>query len=66
MIVMLIQCKNTTSIVKTESRYYNKKRRQIHCTHNIVREFISKGYVKVEHVCIDEILSIPLTKGLVR
>ena len=63
---VLIHCDSTTTIAKIENRYYNGKRRQIRRKHNTVREFLSKGVVRLDHVRTDENLADPLTKVLAR
>ena len=64
--VVLIHCDSTAAIAKTENHYYNGKRRQIRRKNNTVRDYISKGVVRVDHVHTDENLAYPLTKGLAR
>ena len=66
MSVVLIHCDSTAAIAKIENRYYNGKRRQIRRKHITVRDCISKGAVRVDHVRTDENLADPLTKGLAR
>ncbi|KAK2455989.1 putative mitochondrial protein [Trifolium repens] len=63
---VLIHCDSTAAIAKIENRFYNGKRRQIRRKHCTVRELITKGAVRVDHVRIDENLADPLTKGLAR
>ena len=63
---VLIHCDSTAAIAKIENRYYNGKRRQIRRKHNTVRDCISKGAVRVNHIRTDENLADPLTKGLAR
>ncbi|CAJ2638269.1 unnamed protein product [Trifolium pratense] len=63
---VLIHCDSTAAIAKIKNRFYNGKRRQIRRKHNIVRESISKGAVRVDHVRTDENLADPLTKGLTK
>lgn len=63
---VLIHCDSTTTIAKIENRYYNGKRRQIRINHSTVRDYISKGVVRVDHVSTDENLVNPLTKWLAR
>ncbi|PNX55775.1 hypothetical protein L195_g049405, partial [Trifolium pratense] len=63
---VLIHCDSTAAIAKIENRFYNGKRRQIRRKHSTVRELISKGAVRVDHVRTDENLADPLTKGLAR
>ena len=63
---MLIHCDSTAAIAKIENRYYNGKKRQIHHKHNTVRELLSTGAVRVDHVRTDDNLADPLTKGLAR
>ncbi|CAL8096009.1 unnamed protein product [Prunus armeniaca] len=64
--VVLIHCDSTAAIAKVQNRYYNGKRRQIHCKHSTIREFLSNGAVRVDYVQSDENLADPLTKGLAR
>lgn len=64
--VVLIHCNSVATIIKIQNRYYNDKRRQIRRKHNIIRYYISKGVVRVDHVCTDVNLEDPLTKGLAR
>ena len=63
---ILIHCDSTTTITKIENHYYNSKRRQIRRKHNIVRDCISNGDIRVDHISIRENLANPLTKGLAR
>ena len=63
---VLIHCDSTAAIAKIENRYYNGKRRQIRRKHSTIRDCISKGAVRVDHVRTDENLADPLTKGLAR
>ena len=63
---VLIHCDSTAAIAKIQNRYYNGKRRQIRRKHSTVREFLSTGSVRVDHVRTDENLADPLTKGLPR
>ncbi|KAK2356483.1 hypothetical protein QL285_093812 [Trifolium repens] len=63
---VLIHCDSTAAIAKIKNRFYNGKKRQIRRKHNIVREMITKGAVRVDHVRTDENLADPLTKGLSR
>ena len=63
---VLIHCDSTAAIAKIENRYYNGKRRQIRRKHSTVRDCISKGAIRVDHVRTDENLADPLTKGLAR
>ncbi|MFN6433602.1 ribonuclease H family protein, partial [Eubacterium callanderi] len=51
---VLIHCDGTTTIAKIENRYYNGKKRQIRRKHNTVRELLSTGVVRVNHVRIDD------------
>ena len=66
LLVVLIYCDSTAAIEKIGNRYYNGKRLQIRRKHNIVRELLSTGAVRVDHVRTDENLADPLTKGLAR
>ena len=59
---MLIHCDSTAAIAKIENRYYNGKKRQIHRKHNTVRELLSTGVVRVDHVRTDDNLADPLMK----
>ena len=63
---MLIHCDSTAAIAKIQNHYYNGKRRQIRHKHNTVKEFLSTGAARVNHVRTDENLADPLTKGLPR
>ena len=63
---ILIHSDSTTAIAKIQNHYYNGKRRQIRRKHSTVREFLSTGAVRVDHVRSDENLADPLTKGLPR
>ncbi|CAI8607531.1 unnamed protein product [Vicia faba] len=63
---VLVHCDSTTTIVKIENHFYNGKRHQIRRKHNIVRDCIFKGAVKVDHVCTDENIADSLTKKLAR
>ncbi|RZB51814.1 Retrovirus-related Pol polyprotein from transposon TNT 1-94 [Glycine soja] len=62
----LIHCDSTAAIAKIENCYYNGKKRQIRRKHNTVRELLSTGAVRVDHVHTDDNLVDPLTKGLAR
>lgn len=64
--IVLIHCDSTTIIAKTDNRYYNGKIRQIRRKHNTIRDYISKGAIKVDHLRTMENLADPLTKGLTR
>lgn len=59
---MLIHRDSTTTIAKIENHYYNAKRRQIKMKHNIVKDCIPKGVLRVDHVYTGEILTGHLTK----
>ena len=63
---VLIHCDSTAAIAKVQNRYYNGKRRQIRRKHSTVRDFLSTGAVRVDHVRSEENLADPLTKGLAR
>ena len=63
---VLIHCDSIAAIANIENRYYNGKRRQIRRNHNTIWYCISKGVVRVDHVCTDVNLADPLTKGLAR
>ena len=63
---VLIHCDSTAAIAKVQNRYYNGKRRQIRRKHSTVREYLSIGAVRVDHVRIENNLADPLTKGLAR
>jgi hypothetical protein len=63
---VLIHCDSTAAIAKIENRFYNGKKRQIRRKHSTVREMITKGAVRVDHVRTDDNLADPLTKGLAR
>ena len=63
---MLIHCDSTAAIAKIENRYYNGKKRQIRRKHNTVRELLSIGAVRVDHVRTDDNLADPLMKGLAK
>ena len=63
---MLIHCDSTAAIAKVQNRYYNGKRRQIRRKHSTVRELLSSGAVRVDHIRSNENLADPLTKGLAR
>jgi hypothetical protein len=63
---VLIHCDSTAAIAKIESRFYNGKRRQIRRKHSTVRELITTGAVRVDHVRTNDNLADPLTKGLAR
>ncbi|XP_021741961.1 uncharacterized protein LOC110708182 [Chenopodium quinoa] len=63
---VLIHCDSTAAIAKVQNRYYNGKRRQIRRKHNTVREYLSIGAVRVDHVRTENNLADPLTKGLAR
>ncbi|KAK2408198.1 hypothetical protein QL285_043729 [Trifolium repens] len=63
---VLIHCDSTAAIAKIENRYYNGKRRQIRRKHSTVRDLLTKGAVRVDHVRTDDNLADPLTKGLAR
>ncbi|KAM1925822.1 hypothetical protein ACFX13_033067 [Malus domestica] len=64
--VVLIHCDSTAAIAKVQNRYYNGKRRQIRRKHNTVRDYLSKGAVRVDHIRSEENLADPLMKGLAR
>ena len=63
---VLIHCDSTTAIAKIENCYYNGKKRQICRKDNTVRELLSTGAVRVDHVRTNDNLANPLTKGLAR
>ncbi|GAU49932.1 hypothetical protein TSUD_408340 [Trifolium subterraneum] len=63
---VLIHCDSTAAIAKTENRFYNGKRRQIRRKHSTVRELITTGAVRVDHVRTNDNLADSLTKGLAR
>ncbi|CAJ2651716.1 unnamed protein product [Trifolium pratense] len=63
---VLIHCDSTAAIAKLENRFYNGKRRQIRRKHSTVRELITTGAVRVDHVRTNDNLADPLTKGLAR
>jgi len=63
---VLIHCDSTTAIAKIKNRYYNGKRQQIRRKHNMIRECISNGAVRVGFVRTIENLADLLTKGLNR
>jgi len=63
---VLIHCDSTAAIAKVQNRYYNGNRRQICRKHSTVRELLSSGAVRVDHIHSDENLADPLTKGLAR
>ena len=63
---VLIHCDSTAAIAKIQNRYYNGKKRQIRRKHSTIREYISTGAVRVDHVRSDDNLADPLTKGLAR
>ncbi|KAE9587553.1 putative RNA-directed DNA polymerase [Lupinus albus] len=63
---VLIHCDSTAAIAKIENRFYNGKKRQIRRKHNTIREFLSTGAVRVDHVRTENNLADPLTKGLAR
>ena len=63
---VLIHYDSTATIAKIKNRYYNGKKRQIRRKHNTVRELLSTGAVRVDHVRTDDNLADPLTKGLAR
>lgn len=50
MLVVLIHCDSTATIAKIENHYYNSKRHQSRRKHITVRDCISKGAVRVDHV----------------
>lgn len=66
MLVVLIRCDITAAIAKIENRYYNGKRCQIRRKYNTFRDCISKGVIRVYHICTDKNLADPLTKKLTR
>ena len=55
MSAVLIHCDSTMAIAKIENHYYNGKRRKIRRKHNTIRDCISKGAVRVDHVRTDDI-----------
>ncbi|GJZ28746.1 hypothetical protein Tco_0573393 [Tanacetum coccineum] len=61
---VLIHFDSTTGIAKVQNRYYNGKKRQIRQKHNTIREFLTIGEIRVDHVRTDKNLDDPLTKGL--
>ncbi|KAM2998951.1 hypothetical protein FF2_040544 [Malus domestica] len=61
---ILIHCDSTSAIAKVQNRYYNRKRQQIRRKHNTVRDYLSNGAVRVDHIRSEENLVEPLTKGL--
>ena len=62
----LIHYDSTTTIAIIDNRYYNGSKCQIRRKHNNVRNYISKGVVRVDRECTDENLAYPLIKGLAR
>ncbi|XP_021732277.1 uncharacterized protein LOC110699091 [Chenopodium quinoa] len=56
---VLIHCDSTAAIAKVQNRYYNGKRRQIRRKHSTVREYLSIGAVRVDHI-------IPTNEGLIK
>ena len=63
---ILIHCDSTVAIAKVQNRYYNGKKRQIHCKRSTIREFLTICAVIVDHVQTDDNLVDPLTKGLAK
>ncbi|GKE42424.1 hypothetical protein Tco_1469708, partial [Tanacetum coccineum] len=64
--VVLIHCDSTAAIAKVQNCYYNGKKRQIRRKHNTIREFLTTGAIRVDHVRTDKNIADPLTKGLAR
>lgn len=64
--LVLIHYDSSTTIAKIENRYYNGKRRQMRRKHNTLRDCISKGAIRVDHVSTYVNLADPLTKELAR
>ncbi|GJX51285.1 hypothetical protein Tco_0278130 [Tanacetum coccineum] len=64
--VVLIHCDSTAAIAKVQNRYYNGKKRKVRQKYNTIREFLTTGAIKVDHVRIDKNIADPLTKGLAR
>ena len=60
----LIHYDSTSAIAKVQNRYYNGKRRQIRRKHITVRDYLSNGAVRVDHIWSEENLADLLTKGL--
>ncbi|GJS95273.1 retrovirus-related pol polyprotein from transposon TNT 1-94 [Tanacetum coccineum] len=63
---VLIHSDSTTAIAKVLNCYYNGKKRQIRQKHNTIREFLTTGAIRVDHVRTDKNIADPLTKGLAR
>ena len=63
---VLIHCDSTAAIAKVQNRYYNGKKQQIRRKHSTVREYLTNGAIRVDHVRTDDNLAYPLTKGLAR
>ncbi|CAL1352493.1 unnamed protein product [Linum trigynum] len=63
---VLIHCDSTAAISKVENRFYNGKKRQIRRKHSTVRELLTIGAVRVDHIRSEQNLADPLTKGLPR
>ena len=60
--VVLIHCDSTMTTAKIENHYYNGEKLQIRRKHNTIRDYISKGAVRVNHVRTDVNLVDPLMK----
>ncbi|CAL1388180.1 unnamed protein product [Linum trigynum] len=54
------------STPKVENRFYNGKKQQIRRKHSTVRELLTIGAVRVDHIRSEQNLADPLTKGLPR
>ncbi|CAL1362373.1 unnamed protein product [Linum trigynum] len=63
---VLIHCDSTATIAEVENRFYNGKKRQIRRKHSTVRELLTIGAVRVDHIRSEQNLADPLTKGLPR
>ena len=59
---VFIHYDSTMTIAKVQNCYYNDKRRQIRRKHSTIRNLLSNGVVKIEHVQSDENLADSLTK----
>lgn len=62
----LIHCDSTAAIGVVENCYNNSKNRQIRRKHDTVREFLTTGVVRVDHVRSEGNIADTLTKGLAR
>ncbi|KAB2625296.1 polyprotein [Pyrus ussuriensis x Pyrus communis] len=59
---VLILYDSTLAIAKVQNHYYNEKMRQVCRKHNTIRNYLSNGAVRVDHIQYEENLVDHLTK----